>query len=45
MSEKPSHSEDDPVPIFGTLPRLYAAVVLCALLGMALVALFSAWNY
>jgi hypothetical protein len=41
MDEPP----DDPVPIFGTWPRIYAAVVACALVTMALIALFSAWTY
>ncbi|HVR69494.1 MAG TPA: hypothetical protein VMT87_01505 [Vicinamibacteria bacterium] len=36
---------DDPVPIFGTWPRIYAAVIVAALASMALVALFSAWAY
>ena len=35
----------DPVPIFGTWPRIYAAVVLCAVAVMGLVALFSSWGY
>ena len=41
MDEPP----DDPVPIFGTWPRIYAAVIASALAMMALIALFSAWNY
>ena len=36
---------DDPVPVFGTWPRIYAAVILCALLTMALIALFSGWPF
>jgi hypothetical protein len=36
---------DDPVPVFGTWPRIYAAVIVSALAGMALIALFSAWAY
>ena len=36
---------DDPVPIFGSWPRIYAAVVLSALLVMALVAVFSSFPY
>jgi len=38
-------SRDDPVPVFGTWPRIYAAVVLSALAVMALVALFSSFPY
>ena len=41
----PPAMEDDPVPIFGTWPRIYAAVVICALLVMGLVALFSSWPW
>ena len=37
--------EDERVPIFGTWPRIYGAVMVCALLIMALIALFSAWKY
>ena len=41
MTEPP----DDPVPIFGTWPRIYAAVILSALLWIARVALFSGWAF
>jgi len=42
----PPRSEDDgPVPVFGTWPRIHAAVALCALAVMALLALFSRWPY
>ena len=41
MTEPP----DDRVPIFGTWPRIYAAVILSAVLWMALVALFSGWRF
>lgn len=37
--------EDGPVPFFRTWPALYASVVVCALVVMALVALFSRWPY
>lgn len=37
--------DDDPVPIFGTWPRIYAAVVLSALAVMALVAVFASFPY
>ena len=37
--------DDERVPIFGTWPRIYAAVILCELVAMALIALFSSWNY
>lgn len=37
--------EDDRVPLFGSWPRIYAAVVACALACIGLAALFSAWPY
>jgi hypothetical protein len=37
--------EAERVPIFGTWPRIYAAVVLSAVLVMALVYVFSVWPY
>lgn len=37
--------DDERVPVFGTWPRIYAAVVLNALLVMALLAVFSRWRY
>jgi len=37
--------DDDAVPVFGTWRRIYAAVVVNALLVMALIALFSWWPY
>jgi hypothetical protein len=33
--------EQDPVPIFGSWPRIYAAVIVCALAVMGLIAAFS----
>jgi len=41
----PTPDDHDPVPIFGTWRRIYAAVVVCAVLVMGLVALFSSWPY
>lgn len=42
----PSPSEsDEAVPLFGTWRRIYAAVIVSALLVMALVALFSSYPY
>jgi len=37
--------DDERVPLFGTWPRIYAAVVACALAVMALLAVFSAVRY
>jgi hypothetical protein len=39
------HEHDDDVPLFGTWPRIYAAVIASALGVMALIALFSSWAY
>jgi hypothetical protein len=41
----PPPERDDRVPLFGTWLRIYAAVIVCALVTMALVALFSYWRY
>lgn len=37
--------DDERVPIFGTWPTIYAAVILCALAVMGLIAVFSHWKY
>jgi hypothetical protein len=37
--------DDQRVPLFGTWPRIYAAVLLNALLVMALLAFFSRWPF
>ena len=37
--------DDEKVPLFGTWRRIYAAVVVNALVIMALIALFSRWPY
>jgi hypothetical protein len=36
---------DDDVPVFGTWRRIYAAVIVSALVVMGLLALFSSWKY
>ena len=36
---------DDDVPVFRTWPRIYAAVIVNALVVMGLVALFSVWRF
>lgn len=36
---------EEAVPLFGTWRRIYAAVVLSALITMGLLALFSSWPY
>jgi hypothetical protein len=45
MAEPDPSDEGEPVPIFGTWPRIYAAVALSALAVMALVAAFSVFPY
>jgi hypothetical protein len=46
MSEPETDPDgDDRVPLFGTWPAIYAAVVGCALVVMGLLALFSGWRY
>ena len=37
--------DDEVVPFFRTWRRIYTAVIACALLSMALIALFSKWPY
>ena len=41
----PAPDDQDPVPIFGTWLAIYTAVVVCAVVVMALVAVFSSWPY
>ena len=38
-------NDDERVPIFGTWARIYAAVVVNALVIMGLLALFSGWTF
>ncbi len=44
MAHEPGQS-DEPVPIFGTWPRMYVAVLLAEALSVALIALFSLWRW
>jgi hypothetical protein len=37
--------EEERVPIFGTWPRIYAAVIVSLLVHLGLIALFSSWKY
>jgi hypothetical protein len=41
----PDRRPDDRVPVFGTWPRIHAAVVVSALAVMGLLALFSRWPF
>jgi hypothetical protein len=43
--ERARGDEDEPVPLFGSWRGIYGAVVVCALIFMGLVALFSSWPY
>ena len=36
---------EDPVPLFGTWPRIYAAALWCLLAVMVFIAVFSAWPW
>lgn len=36
---------EDPVPLFGSWRRIYFAVLVCAVLVMGAIALFSVWPY
>jgi hypothetical protein len=42
---RPAPDEEERVPIFGTWPAIYAAVIVCAVVVMALIALFASWKY
>jgi hypothetical protein len=41
----PPPPPDDRVPFFGTWRAIHAAVIACALVVMALLALFSRWPF
>ena len=41
----PPERPDDHVPLFGTWRAIHAAVAVCALAVMALLALFSRWPF
>jgi hypothetical protein len=45
MADTPPPDDDETVPLFGSWRRIYAAVVVCALLAMGLVAVFSHWRF
>jgi hypothetical protein len=36
---------DDPVPVFGSWPRIYTAVIVSAVVVMGLIAVFSRWRW
>ena len=44
-SPRPPEESDDRVPLFGTWRAIYGAVAACALVVMALLALFSRWRF
>jgi hypothetical protein len=37
--------QDDPVPLFGTWPRIYAAAIVTLVAVMLFIALFSRWPW
>jgi hypothetical protein len=41
----PDRHDDDRVPLFGTWPVIYGAVIGCAVVVMVLLALFSRWPF
>jgi hypothetical protein len=45
VEEERGKTQPDEVPVFGSWPRIYLAVVLSAVTVMALVALFLAWEF
>lgn len=45
MPQPPVVDDDERVPIFGTWPRIYGAVLVTELLVMALIAAFSVWPF
>ncbi len=45
MSSPAPPDEPERVPLFGSWRAIHAAVILCALLVMALLALFSRWPF
>jgi hypothetical protein len=40
-----TEDDEERVPLFGTWRRIYTAVIACALTAMALIALFSNWDW
>ena len=44
-SRPPADDRDDPVPIFGSWPRMYGAVIATAVLWIALSWAFSRWPF
>jgi hypothetical protein len=41
----PDPAHEDPVPIFGSWPRIYLAVVVSTLAWIVFVAVFSRWPF
>jgi hypothetical protein len=42
---EPRAADPESVPLFGSWRAIHAAVIVCALLVMALLALFSGWPF
>jgi hypothetical protein len=45
MERQEPEEPDDPVPVFGSWPRIYAAVLIWLAVVMAAIALFQHWNF
>jgi hypothetical protein len=45
QARRPEPDDHDPIPLFGTWPAIYWAVVISALVVMGLIALFSGWSF
>jgi hypothetical protein len=41
----PRPDDEGRVPLFGTWPRIYAAVIVSAIVVMSLLAVFSRWPF
>jgi hypothetical protein len=41
----PAPEDDDPVPIFGSWPRIYTAVIVTIVVVIGLIAAFSSFPY
>ena len=45
MQEPEAPEPHDPVPVFGSWPRIYAAVLIWLAVVMAAIALFQHWTF
>jgi hypothetical protein len=42
---EPNAPDEETVPFFGSWRAIYTAVIVCALLAIALITVFSRWPY